>query len=80
MTDSESNKGFYIAGIAQGFGCGLGSALLHISEDLDQATCLFDFSSYGMGDMTIYDIAEDPSNQTLYTTMRQSNVVLFLKF
>ncbi|NVN90122.1 MAG: Ig-like domain-containing protein [Desulfuromonadales bacterium] len=76
MTDSVSDKGYYIVATAQGFGCGLGQSVLHVSESLDNFTCVADLSSLGLGNMTPDDVAVGPDNSCLYVTMSANNLVL----
>ncbi len=71
MTASPSNGGFYVATVANGFGCGAGPAILYFTPSLDKATCIADLSSLGLGNVQPDDIALDTNNRFIYVTMTQ---------
>jgi len=78
MTASGSNGGFYVATVANGFGCGAGPAILYFSPALDLETCVADLSSLGLGNVAPADIAIEPNNRFIYVAMTQIGMVLRL--
>jgi hypothetical protein len=78
MTASNKDNGFYVATVANSFGCGAGPAVLYFPHTFDSATCIADLSSLGLGNIEPADIAIDPNNQFLYVTMTQDGSVLRL--
>lgn len=78
MTPSNKDDGFYVATVANGFGCGAGPAILYFPPTLDNVICIADLSILGLGNVEPSDIAIDPNNQFLYVTMPQNGLVLRL--
>jgi DNA-binding beta-propeller fold protein YncE len=79
MTASAKNGGFYVATVANGFGCGAGPAILYFPPTLNGVTCIANLSSWGLGDIQPADIALKPDERFLYVTMTQRGWVLRLQ-
>lgn len=76
MTDSPSDKGFYIVTVANGLGCGFGPAIIHLDSTVHNVTCVMDLSALGLGVPQPDDVSLTPDNSYLYVSIRQKNLVL----
>ncbi|MCG5549654.1 hypothetical protein, partial [Halorhodospira halochloris] len=49
MAPSPRGGGIYVATTANGFGCGIGPAILYLDPSFRSVTCLVDLSAHGLG-------------------------------
>ena len=76
MTTSITGEGYYLVTVANGFGCGMGPAILYVPSDFSYIACVADLSSYGLGNMNPGEIAIGPNGNSLYVTMSWDGQVI----